>query len=162
DDLLAQAGASQQANPNTKPDPDLKVRTALDRAASRIEGKFPSQPLVEASIRETIANSYLDLGVYSDAEKQFNEALRLRKAALGEKHRDTLNIMADLGDVYTYQGKYAEAEHVLKQALASAGGSSDNETTMNLMNNLALVYSRNGNYSAAEPLYVELLKTQRR
>ena len=51
DDLLAQAGASAQARPDTKPDPDLKVRTALDRAAAGIEGKFGAQPLVEASIR---------------------------------------------------------------------------------------------------------------
>src|ERR1022692_4855773 len=43
-DLLAQAGASSQARPDTKPDPDLKVRTALDRAAVRIAGKFDAQP----------------------------------------------------------------------------------------------------------------------
>ena len=34
-DLLAQAGASAQAGPDNKPDRDLKVRTALDRAADR-------------------------------------------------------------------------------------------------------------------------------
>ena len=60
-DLLAQAGASSQARPNTKPDPDLKVRTALDRAAAGIEGKFAAQPLVEASIRHTIGKTYKDL-----------------------------------------------------------------------------------------------------
>ncbi|MFZ0589259.1 MAG: serine/threonine-protein kinase, partial [Bryobacteraceae bacterium] len=36
-DLLAQASAANQSRPNTKPDPDLKVRTALDRAAARIK-----------------------------------------------------------------------------------------------------------------------------
>ena len=60
-DLLAQAGASAQARSSTKPDPDLKVRTALDRAAARIEGKFQAQPLVEASIRLTIGKTYKDL-----------------------------------------------------------------------------------------------------
>jgi uncharacterized protein HemX len=39
-DLLAQACANNQSGPTAKPDPDLKVRTALDRAAVRIEGKF--------------------------------------------------------------------------------------------------------------------------
>jgi hypothetical protein len=39
-DLLAQASASQQSSPSNKPDPHLEVRTALDRAAARIEGKF--------------------------------------------------------------------------------------------------------------------------
>ena len=35
-DLLAQASATQQARPDITPDPDLKVRTALDRAAAPI------------------------------------------------------------------------------------------------------------------------------
>jgi hypothetical protein len=56
-DLLAQASAYQQSRPNTRPDPDLKIRTALDCAAERIEGNFGEQPLVEASIRETIGSS---------------------------------------------------------------------------------------------------------
>jgi hypothetical protein len=56
-DLLAQARASRQSGPGTKPDPDLKVRTALDRAAPRIAGRFGRQPEVEAAVRETIAVS---------------------------------------------------------------------------------------------------------
>ena len=51
-DVLAQAGATTQARPDTKPDPDLKVRTALDRAAARISERFAAQPLLEASIRK--------------------------------------------------------------------------------------------------------------
>ena len=53
-DLLAQASAARQARPGAKPDPDLKVRTALDRAAARITGRFDRQPEVEAAIRDTI------------------------------------------------------------------------------------------------------------
>ena len=75
-DLLAQAGASSQARPNTKPDPDLKVRTALDRAAAGIEGKFAAQPLVEASIRHTIGKTYEDLGLYPEAEKHLATSSR--------------------------------------------------------------------------------------
>ena len=52
--LLAQASAVTQARPDTKPDPDIKVRTALDRAAARIPGKF------EAAIRQTIGDTYLE------------------------------------------------------------------------------------------------------
>jgi transposase len=44
--------------------PDLKVRTALDRAASRTKGKFDQQPQVEAATRDTIGQSYGDLGLY--------------------------------------------------------------------------------------------------
>lgn len=53
-DLLAQASAYRQS----KADPDLKVRTALDRAAQNIQGKFEKRPQVEAAIRSTIGNTY--------------------------------------------------------------------------------------------------------
>ena len=70
-DLLSQASARVQSRPNTKPDPDLKVRTVLDRAAARIQGKFDEQPTVEASIRHTIGKAYFDLGVYPEAQRQW-------------------------------------------------------------------------------------------
>ena len=66
-DLLAQASAANQSGPSAKPDPDLKVRTALDRAAARIAGKFDRQPEVEAAIRDTIGQTYMDLGLYPEA-----------------------------------------------------------------------------------------------
>ncbi len=47
-DLLAQAGSSAQAR-RAKPDPDLKVRTALDRAAAGIGQRFEGQPLVDST-----------------------------------------------------------------------------------------------------------------
>src|SRR5262249_48071184 len=43
-----------QAAPDGSPDRDLRLRTVLDRAARNIEGRFPSQPLVEARLRTTI------------------------------------------------------------------------------------------------------------
>jgi eukaryotic-like serine/threonine-protein kinase len=85
-DLLAQAGASEQARPNVNPDPDIKVRTALDRAAAHIDGKFHAQPLVEASIRETMGTTYEDLGLYAEAQRQRERALELRRGVLGEKN----------------------------------------------------------------------------
>src|SRR5215831_6329494 len=89
-DLLAQASAHVQAHPDTKPDPNLTVRTALDRAAASVTGKFATQPLVEASIRLTIGNTYKDLGLFPEAQQQIERALELRRRVLGEKDRDTL------------------------------------------------------------------------
>jgi eukaryotic-like serine/threonine-protein kinase len=63
-DLLAQASAATQSNQGAKPDPDLKVRTALDRAAVRTKGKFDRESEVEAAIRETTGETYMDLGLY--------------------------------------------------------------------------------------------------
>jgi non-specific serine/threonine protein kinase/serine/threonine-protein kinase len=73
-DLLSQASIYTQWGPRGKTDPDLKVRTALDRAAVRIAGRFDRQPEVEAAIRDTIGQTYLELGLHLEARKQFERA----------------------------------------------------------------------------------------
>ena len=62
-DVLEQASAWSQTGPDVKPDPDIKVRTALDRAATRIAGRFTDQPFVESAIRQTIGATYDELGL---------------------------------------------------------------------------------------------------
>jgi eukaryotic-like serine/threonine-protein kinase len=96
-DLLAQTSAVNQAGPNTKPDPDLKVRTALDRAAARIADRFERQPQVEAAIRDTIGQTYMDLGLYPKARTQLQRALELRLRVLGQKNPETLKTMHRVG-----------------------------------------------------------------
>jgi tetratricopeptide (TPR) repeat protein len=117
DDLLAQAATSSQSTPSRKPDPDLTVRAALDRAASRVAGKFESQPRVEAAIRFTIGSAYNELGLYPEAQRQLERALDLRKRVLGPEHPDTLNSMQLLGRVYTNAGRNVEAEGILNDVV---------------------------------------------
>jgi tetratricopeptide (TPR) repeat protein len=163
-DLLAQASANMQARPNTKPDPDLKVRTALDRAAMRIASRFEQQPLVEASIRQTIGSTYRDLGVYPEAEQQIGRALDLRRRVLGKEHPSTLASMSGLGQVYLLEGKYAQAEPLLTNVRAygrRVWGEAHPDTLL-AMNDLAELYRLQGKYEQAEPLILEVLNAQRR
>jgi tetratricopeptide (TPR) repeat protein len=163
-DLLAQAGASFQSGPNAKPDPDLKVRTALDRAAQRIEGKFAKQPQVEASIRDTMGLTYVDLGLYPEARKQLERALELRRRALGAEDAKTLKSMASLGRVAYLQGKYAEAEVLESQALEAQRRvlGPEHPDTLDSINNLAVVYDDEGKYPQAEALDVQTLEIRKR
>ncbi|PWT97779.1 MAG: hypothetical protein C5B51_30755 [Terriglobia bacterium] len=163
-DLLAQASADNQATALNKPDPDLKVRTALDRAAERISGKFGGKPLVEASIRETLANTYGDLGLYAEAERQGRESLDLRRRYLGAEHLDTLKTMRELGSVYRRMGRSSEAEALLRTALDTdrrALGEQHPET-IEAKNSLALVYDDEGKFALGEPLLLDVLGWERR
>jgi hypothetical protein len=76
-DVLSQASAEAQSQPGAKPNPDLKVRTALERAAKRIEDRFKQQPLVEASIRQTIGNAYTSLALYAERTSENDRLSRL-------------------------------------------------------------------------------------
>ena len=164
-DLLAQASANQQdTNPDTKPDPDIKVRTALDRAAARIAGKFAKQPAVEASIRQTMGNTYYDLGLYPQAQQQMERAVELRRRFLGEQHLDTLTSMHQLAGLYIFEGKYQPAEQLFTKVIEARRRTLGPKhlDTLDAMGDLALLYSEEGKYALAEPLSIEVLDERRK
>jgi non-specific serine/threonine protein kinase/serine/threonine-protein kinase len=151
-DVLAHASAYQQAQPNTKADPNLTVRTALDRAAARIEGKFGTQQLVEAALRATIGRTYKELSLYPEAEVQLQRALELRRRALGEAHVDTLASMSDLASVFERQAKLASAESLYIKVLEPQRRvlGTEDSSTLSTMQSLAATYAEEGKYASAE------------
>lgn len=163
-DLLAQASADSQAKPDTKPDPDIKVRTALDRAATRISQKFGKQPLVEASIRQTIGNTYMELGLYREAREQLTRASDMRRRIVGEKHPDTLASMQKLAEIFYLQGQYTQAETILQKVVQGRSETlgSRHLDTLDAMDDLALAYQALNKLAQAEPLSVEVTNTRRR
>jgi predicted Ser/Thr protein kinase len=163
-DLLAQASANRQSGRRSPPDPDLKVRTALDRAAVRIAGKFDQQPEVEAAIRTTMGEAYTDLGVYPEARKQLERALELQRQALGPENPKTINTMHVLGRTALYQGKHADAESLSSKTLEISRRvlGPHHPTTLNAMTGLANVDYIQGKYAQAEALYSDVLKIRRR
>ena len=164
-DLLSQAGSAAQAGPGRPPDPDIKVRTALDRAAASLTGKFDKQPAVEAAIRQTIGDTYLELGLYAESERQMERALELRRRVLGAEHKDMLNSMQALADVYRREGKYAAAEGLLSNLLETDRrlGRSNAPEAIAALNTLAsIAVESRGDYTRAESLDRSALETERR
>jgi non-specific serine/threonine protein kinase/serine/threonine-protein kinase len=163
-DLLAQAGASAQARSDIKPDPDLKVRTALDRAAASIEKRFEGQPLVEASIRTTIGKTYEDLGLYRESEPHLTRALELRRRVLGDRDPSQLASMTDLAAVLLKDAKYEQADRLLTKALAISRDALGEEhpQTLAITSTIGRQYVAQGKHAEAEALYVKVLDSQRR
>jgi eukaryotic-like serine/threonine-protein kinase len=164
DDLLAQADVSNQSKPGAGPDPDLRVRTALDRAADRITGKFNKQPEVEASIRDTIGRTYTSLGVYQDARKQLERALAVRRRVLGVEHPKTLLTMMHIGTLDIRQGQYAEAEALFSQTLEIQRRvlGPEHADTLLSMSGLANVHRARGKFPQAEALHSQILEIRQR
>jgi len=163
-DVLSQASAATQSGPSTKPDPDLKVRTALDRAAARIGGKFAGQPEVEAAIRDTIGQTYMDLGLYPETRIQLERALELHRRTLGAENRKTLTTIDNLARTVFLLGKFSEAEALFSEALETQRrvlGPGDPDT-LRSMTGVAFTYQAEGKYAQAEALSSQLLEIQRR
>ena len=162
-DLLAQASAIGQGA-NAKADPDIKVRTVLDRAAGRIAGRFNERPQVEGSIESTIGTTYWHLGIYPEAKQHLARALELDRAALGHDDPVTLSVGTTLGEAYRTAGNYAESEVLLgdiyQTSLRSRGP--DDPQTLNAERALAGVYVAESKLAKAEPMLYDLLERSRR
>ena len=163
-DLLAQASNLTQATPDSKPDPNLTVRVALDHAAARVEGKFANQPLVEASIRETLGETYDDLGVYPESEKHWQRSFELRSRILGPEHADTLRSQVRLAAVLNDDRKFVQSETLLMKALEIERqffGESD-PRTLETMSELGSSYTAQSKLAQAEALLRSALEQSRR
>lgn len=111
EDLLA------QASPTNQPDRDLKLRSVLDRAAKKIDGRFPRQPLVEARIRHTLGSTYSALGEYAAAHPHAVRALELTRAQFGDGSAEALIAATSLAELTLKQGKSADVEKQLRPNL---------------------------------------------
>ena len=162
-DVLAQAGPNAQAAPTGKADTQLTVRTALDRAAGKVDGKFNAQPEVEASIRNTIGNAYVDLGLYGQAQPMLERALALRERELGLEHVETQATMQSLGILYRRSGKLASAEATILRLLEirKRVKGSTNADTIATQSEVASILTARGNHKMAAALLSEGLEGQR-
>lgn len=156
-DLLA------QASPSEEPDRDLKLRTVLDRAAAKIKGRLPGQPLVEADVRETLARTYDSLGEYATAREHVEIVLDIRRRELGAEHAKTLSAMSYLGSLLLADGSYAQGEKLLLQALDAQRRTLGPEDahTLDTMTNLAGIYHQQGRFDAASQLLEQVLPIRR-
>jgi non-specific serine/threonine protein kinase len=94
----------------------LTVRQAVDRAEAKLTGRFPAQPAVEASIRATIGQVYVEDGDYDKAEKQVRTAVQLGRGGPGGA--DFRTVRAEYGLVFalTVEQKFRQARELLEEA----------------------------------------------
>jgi len=143
---------------------EVTVRSFLDTAAENLETKFKDKPLVEASVRDTLGNTYRHLGDFSAGELHLERAYRLHQRHLGMADPRTLNSMSGLIWVYFSRGRYFKAKELAIRAL-EVGRRMFNEGHKNLVNPtnaVAFAHMKTGCYQEAELVYNDLLETSRR
>jgi tetratricopeptide (TPR) repeat protein/tRNA A-37 threonylcarbamoyl transferase component Bud32 len=144
--------------------PRVTLREILDTSSQEVPGRFADQPLVEASIRLTLANSYWGLGEYDVALRHAEKALELRRLHLGDEDPDTIDAMHTIGVLYKYKGWFDEAERmyvkVLEVRRRILGDGHPN--TIDSMNNLAVLQRNQERFDAAEALYRDIVALSRR
>jgi non-specific serine/threonine protein kinase/serine/threonine-protein kinase len=162
-DLLAQAGPGPQAEWQRAPDPNLRVRAVLDRAAERVAGRFDGQPLVEAAVRLTIGNAYRDLGLDRLAGPHLERAHALYHRLRGPDDPATWEAAHELGQTYSGQCRFAAAEGLLAAALEKRDRrlGPTHADTLRTADSLGRLYLAWGKYDRAEELFTRTLQARR-
>jgi tetratricopeptide (TPR) repeat protein len=93
---------------------DVTLRKTVDAAASKVAGAFPDRPMVEASIREILGASYLNLGEAEQAVQQYKRAFELRKEVRGPDDPVTSDCRNKLAVAYRNAGHTDEASNLFE------------------------------------------------
>jgi tetratricopeptide (TPR) repeat protein len=94
-------------------------------------------------------------GEHAQAAQLQREVLDVQQRLLGADHPLTLRTRANLTASLRGQGKYAEAEQMLRDSQARVGGG-ELRCTLSAASNLASSLLRQGKYSEAEQIYREI------
>lgn len=165
-DLLAAVAPSARPGQGK----DVTMREVLAVAADRIDrdskegGRFATEPLVEASVRDALGKTYYELGDYPAAEPHLRRSLELRHGAVGDRHLQTLRAMHRLGTLYVAMDRLKEAEPLVRTGYETGRQhlGPENPDVLDWEMHLAMLLRRQGNYQGAEPLYRHNLEVQRR
>ena len=96
--LLDALGA---ADPWSKGSRNVSLLDALRQAQDKARTSFVNQPLVEASVLQTIGTTFANLAEYPEAEKALTASLDLRVKAAGAKSAEAAESLAALSEMYS-------------------------------------------------------------
>jgi len=112
DDLLG------RGNPYIGAAHDATLREVIDQAAASIETQLLGDPLVNAHIRTTLAETYFQLGEYVKAIRLGTPAVAVFRDALGEGDVKTNELLHTLIVSHLFAWRQGQDQHGLEQAEA--------------------------------------------
>ena len=147
----------------TAPDPtlgqgkDVTVREILNKAAATVGEDLARQPRAEAAIRRIIGRTYMNFGLYEQAEPQLRRAIDLASGLEGPDGEMKLEAQVSLAATLRRMGRLDEAEPLFKDALERTRRTlgPTNERTLTVLNDLSQVYKLKRDPASAEPLLRE-------
>ncbi|MCG8459962.1 MAG: tetratricopeptide repeat protein, partial [Holophagales bacterium] len=134
----------------------LELRRRLDSEAG--------EPLATSNHLDQLASTFHDLGRFEEARPLFEEALDLRRSALGASHPDVAASLANLAFVERARGELEEAESLLLRAIPIQERTlePDHPHLAASLANLGELYRARGEPSRAEPYLARAIDLQER
>ncbi len=142
----------------------ITARELLDRGAARVDERLERQPTLRAEMTGVLADVYERLGLYEQAEPLAQKSLDLWSSLRRPDDPEVAEALRRQGVILIDRGRYAEAEEVLRRALAQrprSAGEVDARLAETL-ENLATALRSEGKLPEAEALIRETLQMRRR
>jgi len=159
EDLIGLTDSMAQVQAGLTPNPDMTMKSLLDRAAELIDERFQQQPIIQAEIQSTLAKAYFGIGRYAEAVRLWEAALETRKQHLGDTHPETLSSMNNVATGRSMAGDQQAALQMLEQIVQLRRDhlGFDHPETINSLGNLAQAYGQSGRYDLCGQTYREAI-----
>jgi serine/threonine-protein kinase len=153
------------ARPEIAQGKSLSVRQMLDHASSSLDQDGRQLDVTEQiAIRDTLAQTYLALGIANNGLPHAQSALKLAAGHFGALHPQTLAMQHNLAKFYLQASDYQQAISLLEKTLNQRTQllGLENADTASTMNNLAMAYAYSGRMEEALPLDLQQYEITRR
>ncbi len=139
------------------------LRDILDQTAERVGRDLKNQPEVEAELRSTLGQVYLELGQYGSAESMLRTALNLREKFAGANKLSIAQALSDLSPALWNQGNLNEAERLQRRALSIRTSllGQTNLAVAESFQDLGCILSGQAKMSEAEKMFRQALAIRR-
>ncbi|HKH46228.1 MAG TPA: tetratricopeptide repeat protein [Thermoanaerobaculia bacterium] len=135
----------------------------LQEGTNRVRAKLTADPATRASLLYAIGRIYLNLGSYTEAERNLNEALHIRKTFLPKDQDGIAKYLNTLAEIAVARAEFTQAEKLLRDTLTIRQKlhSSPHPDVAVTLNNLAWVLHNQERNSEAESLVREALRQEK-
>jgi len=135
---------------------DRTVREAIDRVADSLETSFKDEPAVEASIRNTIGQTYQSLGLSEKAEPHFRRTLDIQRELSTEPTVDYALALEQYGIFVSHANDFERAEPMLREALEILENllPPDHPDTGHVLRNLGLLLMHQNKMEGVEEMLI--------
>jgi Tfp pilus assembly protein PilF len=151
------------ADPWSRGSRTVTLVDALHQAQSKAHAAFADQPLIEASVLQTLGTTFGALAAFAEADTALRAALALREAAAGRRTAEGAESLGALASLYLRWGRYADGEPLAREALdivREVYGPASLYTAA-AMNNLATALGKQAKLDEAKALAEQSLQIAR-
>ena len=142
----------------------ITARELLDQGAEKVVRELKNQPVVQAKLMDTIGLLYQSIGLYDREQPLLEEALKLRRQALGTEHLDVATSLSHLAESARLKGDYAMSESLFREALAIRRKllGEEHADVAESLNSLGCLLVDRGNFGEADPMLRQALAMRRK